>query len=90
MMVNASREKETSALAASDQTATVVPTLRVGGEIIRTSQLTKVYPGTDFAAVDRLESHRAPRRDLRSARTERRREDDHRRHVDDPGCPDLW
>jgi ABC-2 type transport system ATP-binding protein len=27
----------------------------VGGEIIRTSQLTKVYPGTDFAAVDRLD-----------------------------------
>jgi ABC-2 type transport system ATP-binding protein len=28
---------------------------RLGGEIIRTSQLTKVYPGTDFAAVDRLD-----------------------------------
>jgi ABC-2 type transport system ATP-binding protein len=27
----------------------------VGGEIIRTSQLTKVYRGTDFAAVDRLD-----------------------------------
>ena len=27
----------------------------MGGEIIRTSQLTKVYQGTDFAAVDRLD-----------------------------------
>ena len=27
----------------------------MGGEIIRTSQLTKVYPGADFAAVDRLD-----------------------------------
>ncbi len=26
-----------------------------GAEIIRTNQLTKVYPGTDFAAVDRLD-----------------------------------
>jgi len=32
-----------------------VPTSRTGGEIIRTSQLTKVYAGTDFAAVDRLD-----------------------------------
>jgi ABC-2 type transport system ATP-binding protein len=47
--------KENSALAAIDQTAPIVPVLRVGGEIIRTSQLTKVYPGTDFAAVDRLD-----------------------------------
>jgi ABC-2 type transport system ATP-binding protein len=47
--------KEGSALAAIDQTAPVVPALRLGGEIIRTSQLTKVYPGTDFAAVDRLD-----------------------------------
>jgi ABC-2 type transport system ATP-binding protein len=47
--------KGESALAAIDQTAAVVPSVRVGGEIIRTSQLTKVYPGTDFAAVDRLD-----------------------------------
>ena len=47
--------KETSALAAIDQTSPKVPASRVGGEIIRTSQLTKVYPGTDFAAVDRLD-----------------------------------
>ena len=32
-----------------------MPTSRTGGEIIRTSQLTKVYAGTDFAAVDRLD-----------------------------------
>jgi len=35
-----------------------VPDGRVdGGEIIRTVQLTKVYPGADFAAVDKLELH---------------------------------
>ena len=28
-----------------------------GGEIIRTSELTKVYAGTDFAAVDKLDMH---------------------------------
>jgi len=33
----------------------------VGGEIIRTLQLTKVYPGTDFAAVDRLDLTVHPR-----------------------------
>jgi len=37
------------------------PAPRVGGEIIRTSQLTKVYPGTDFAAVDRLDLTVHPR-----------------------------
>jgi len=47
--------KGDSALAALDQTTPAAPRLRVGGEIIRTSQLTKVYPGTDFAAVDRLD-----------------------------------
>ena len=41
--------------AAIDQETAVVPAWRVGGEIIRTSQLTKVYQGTDFAAVDRLD-----------------------------------
>jgi len=47
--------KGDSALAAIDQTTPAEPALRLGGEIIRTSQLTKVYPGTDFAAVDRLD-----------------------------------
>ncbi|HKH87406.1 MAG TPA: ATP-binding cassette domain-containing protein [Acidimicrobiales bacterium] len=37
------------------------PAPRVGGEIIRTSQLTKVYAGTDFAAVDRLDLTVHPR-----------------------------
>jgi ABC-2 type transport system ATP-binding protein len=31
------------------------PAASPGGEIVRTSQLTKVYRGTDFAAVDRLD-----------------------------------
>jgi ABC-2 type transport system ATP-binding protein len=42
-------------LAAIDQTASVASPARIGGEIIRTSQLTKVYAGTDFVAVDRLD-----------------------------------
>lgn len=42
-------------MAAIDQTASVASPARIGGEIIRTSQLTKVYAGTDFVAVDRLD-----------------------------------
>ncbi len=53
--------KETSALAATEQSAPTAPAPRVGGEVIRTSQLTKVYPGTDFAAVDRLDLTVHPR-----------------------------
>ncbi len=45
----------------TDQSASPTPAQRVGGEIIRTSQLTKVYPGTDFAAVDRLDLTVHPR-----------------------------
>jgi ABC-2 type transport system ATP-binding protein len=45
----------------TDQSASVAPAPRVGGEIIRTWQLTKVYPGTDFAAVDRLDLTVHPR-----------------------------
>jgi ABC-2 type transport system ATP-binding protein len=42
-------------MTATDQSESAVPVPRVGGEIIRTSQLTKIYPGTDFKAVDRLD-----------------------------------
>jgi len=45
----------------TDQSASPAPAQRVGGEIIRTSQLTKVYAGTDFAAVDRLDLTVHPR-----------------------------
>ena len=48
-------------MTAIDQPTSVAPAPRVGGEIIRTSQLTKVYPGTDFAAVDRLDLTVHPR-----------------------------
>ena len=53
--------KEISALAATDQSLAITVAPRVGGEIIRTLQLTKVYPGTDFAAVDRLDLTVHPR-----------------------------
>ena len=43
------------AMTAIDQSAPIAPLPRAGGEMIRTSQLTKVYPGADFAAVDRLD-----------------------------------
>ena len=48
-------------MTAVDQSAHLAPPPRVGGEIIRTSQLTKVYPGADFAAVDRLDLTVHPR-----------------------------
>ena len=48
-------------MTAIDQPTPVAPAPRVGGEIIRTSQLTKVYPGTDFAAVDHLDLTVHPR-----------------------------
>jgi ABC-2 type transport system ATP-binding protein len=41
-------------MTALDESTPIAPAPRAGGEIIRTSQLTKVYPGSDFAAVDRL------------------------------------
>ena len=41
--------------------------------VIHTEELTKVYPGTDFAAVDKLNLDVAGRGDLRPARAERRR-----------------
>ena len=49
--------------------------------------LTKVYPG-DVRAVDGLDLVGPPRRDLRAARPERRRQDDHRRDAHHPRDPD--
>jgi ABC-2 type transport system ATP-binding protein len=45
--------REASALAPAS--ATVLDTDAYGDEVIRTIELTKVYPGTDFAAVDKLD-----------------------------------
>ena len=61
----------------------------IAHEVIRTVELTKVYPGTDFAAVDKLDLSVHARRDLRAARTERRRQDDDRRDAHDAGDPHL-
>ena len=57
--------------------------------IIRTDKLTKVYPGTDFRAVDELDLTVSTGRDLRPARPERRGQDDHGGHAHHPGHPDL-
>ena len=53
------------------------------------SALTKVYPGTDFKAVDQLDLTVGRRGDLRAARPQRRRQDDDRRHAHHPGHPHL-
>ncbi len=57
--------------------------------IIRTVDLTKVYRGADFRAVDELNLDGGCRRDLRSSRPQRRRQDDHRGNAHHPGHPDL-
>ena len=64
------------------------PTATATG-VIRTGELTKVYPGTDFAAVDGLDLDVRAGRDLRPARPERRGQDDDRRDADHAGDPDL-
>ena len=56
-------------------------------EVIRTDELTKVYPG-DILAVDGLDLSVQARRDLRPARSERRRQDDDRRDAHDARHPD--
>jgi len=59
-----------------------------GGEIIRTLQLTRSIPG-QISRCGQAGSHRASPRDLRASRSEWRGKDDHRRHVDDQGRPDV-
>ena len=68
--VASTRNREETALAVVDRSGQIASARRLGGEIIRTSQLTKVYQGTDFAAVDVWISP-CTRRDLRPARAER-------------------
>ena len=61
-------------------TKEVVPSDRVDDVVIRTEQLTKVYPG-GLKAVDDLDLVGAAGRDLRPARPERRRQDHDRRDA---------
>ena len=69
--------------ARSGSTATLDPT----DEVIRAVGLTKTYP-PDVLAVDDARPRRAPGRDLRSARPQRRRQVDHCGDAHDPGDPD--
>ena len=55
-------------------------------EVIRTEQLTKVYPGRHHGGR-RARPRGAPGRDLRPARPERRGQDHHRRHAHDARDP---
>ena len=57
--------------------------------VIHTEDLTKVYPGTDFAAVDRLNLDVQGGRDLRAAGTQRRGQDDDRGDADHAGGADV-
>ena len=54
--------------------------------VMRTEKLTKIYPG-GIKAVDELDLDGAPGRDLRSARPERRGQDDDRGHAHDARDP---
>ena len=56
------------------------------GVVIRTEQLTKMYPG-DILAVDQLDLEVRRRRDLRPARPERRGQDHDRRDAHDARDP---
>ncbi len=57
------------------------------GEVITAAGLSKTFPGGIHAVMD-LESARARRRDLRPARAQRRRQDDHGRDALDARRPD--
>ena len=57
--------------------------------VIRTVNLTKIYGGTDFRAVDELNLSVETRRDIRSPRSERRRQDDDGRDAHDTRHPDV-
>ena len=73
----------------STETATTPGAADSAGEMIRTVDLTKVYAGTDFRAVDELNLVRARRRDLRPPRAERRRQDHHGGDAHHAGHPHL-
>ena len=57
--------------------------------IVRTHDLTKVYPGTDLRAIDALEPFGGHGRDLRAARPQRRGKDHDGGNPHDSGHSDL-